>query len=388
MPDPFTVTTNASWGSRLVNSIKSVFFGFVLFVVAFPLLFWNEGRAVQTARSLEEGAGVVASVSADAVDPSNAGRLIHVNGTAKIEDILRDDKFGVSENAVRLTRSVEMYQWVENESSTSETKLGGSEETRTTYTYVQEWSSSRVDSASFQIVEGHQKPTAMPYQGRAEQAASVSLGAFDLSDAQIRRLTKSEPLRLESLPSGFEGARLHEGHVYVGKDPNHPAIGDARIRFSVVRPAAVSIVAQQAGSSFSPYQTEAGGTVSLLEQSIVSAEAMFQSAQRSNTYLTWGLRLVGFLVMFFGLALVFAPIAVFGDVVPIVGRLLAAGTGIFSALVAGFFSIGTIAIAWIAYRPLLGIVLGALAIGAVVMLVRIAGRHAKPVGPPPLPATQ
>ena len=73
---------------------------------------------------------------------------------------------------------------------------------------------------------------------------------------------------------------------------------------------------------------------------------------------------------------------------PIVGRLLAAGTGIFSALVAGFFSIGTIAIAWIAYRPLLGIVLGALAIGAAVMLVRIAGRHAKPVGPPPLPATQ
>ena len=307
MPDPFTVTTNESRGSRLANSIKSVFFGFVLFVVAFPLLFWNEGRAVHTARSLEEGAGVVASVSADAIDPSNAGRLIHVNGFAKTEDVLHDDKFGVSESAVRLTRSVEMYQWVEHESSTSETKLGGSKETKTTYTYVQEWNSSRVDSASFQIVEGHQNPAAMPYEQRTEQASSVSLGAFSLSDAQIRQLTKSEPLRLESLPSGFECAALHEGHVYVGKDPSHHAIGDARIRFSVVRPAAVSIVALQAGSSFSPYETEAGGTVSLLEQSMVSAETMFQSAQRSNTFLTWALRLAGVLVMFFGLGLVFTP---------------------------------------------------------------------------------
>jgi hypothetical protein len=74
-----------------------VLIGFVLFVAAFPLLFWNEGRAVQTARSLEEGAGVVVSVSADLVDPANAGRLIHVNGTAKTEDVLRDDEFGVSE---------------------------------------------------------------------------------------------------------------------------------------------------------------------------------------------------------------------------------------------------------------------------------------------------
>ena len=40
---------------------------------------WNEGRAVRTAESLEEGAGAVVSVPADAVDPGNEGKLVHVS---------------------------------------------------------------------------------------------------------------------------------------------------------------------------------------------------------------------------------------------------------------------------------------------------------------------
>src|SRR4051812_752026 len=51
----FTEHSSQSWGSRLLESIKSVLIGLVLFVVAFPLLFWNEGRAVHTAKCLAEG---------------------------------------------------------------------------------------------------------------------------------------------------------------------------------------------------------------------------------------------------------------------------------------------------------------------------------------------
>ncbi len=57
MPDTFTSTTSTSWGSNLFGSIKSVLFGFVLFVISFPLLIWNEGRAVHTAKGLTEGQG-------------------------------------------------------------------------------------------------------------------------------------------------------------------------------------------------------------------------------------------------------------------------------------------------------------------------------------------
>lgn len=385
MPDRVSVTTSQSWFSRLAESIKSVVFGLVLFVVGFPLLFWNEGRAVKTARSLTEGAGLVASVSADAVDPANNGRLVHVSAFTKTDDVLTDETFGVSETAIRLERSVEMYQWVESSSSSSETKLGGSKETTTTYDYSTEWQSSLVDSSGFQSPDGHRNPNAMPYESRLEQANNVSLGAFSLSESQIGRLSKSESLRVSTVAPGVKGAKLHDGAVYIGADPAHPSVGDTRVKFSVVRPGAVSVVAEQAGTSFSPYQAEAGGQVFLLEEAVVSADAMFETAQRSNAMMTWILRGVGFLMMFFGLSMVFAPIAVFGDVVPIVGRVLAAGTSLVAGFIAAFFAIGTIAVAWITYRPVLGVILLAIAVGAVVMLVRVARKRAAAVGPPPLP---
>lgn len=234
MPDRVSVTMSQSWFSRLADSIKSVVFGLVLFVVGFPLLFWNEGRAVKTARSLTEGAGVVVSVSPDAVDPANDGKLVHVSAFTATDDVLVDDTFGISENAIRLERYVEMYQWVEDESSTSETKLGGSKKTTTTYDYSMEWKTSLVDSNGFHSPGGHQNPTAMPYEGRIEWATNVTLGAFTVAQSQIRDLDNSESLRWSSLPSSLQGSKLEEGDVYIGADPQSPSVGDARVKFSVV----------------------------------------------------------------------------------------------------------------------------------------------------------
>ena len=385
MPDRVSVTTSQSWVSRLADSIKSVVFGLVLFVVGFPLLFWNEGRAVKTARSLTEGAGVFVSVSPDAVDPANDGKLVHVSAFTATDDVLVDDTFGISENAIQLARHVEMYQWVEDESSTSETKLGGSKETTTTYDYSTEWKTSLVDSSDFHSPDGHENPNTMPYEGGTEWATNVSLGAFTLAESQIRDLDNSESLRLSSLPPSLKGSKLHDGDVYVGADPQSPSVGDARVKFTVVRPGSVSVVAQQVGSSFSPYSAEAGGQVFLLKETVVSADAMFETAQRSSAMMTWILRGVGFFAMFFGLAMLFAPIAVFGDVVPLVGRVLGAGTSIVAGFLAAFFAIGTIAIAWITYRPVLGIILVLFAAGAVFLLVRVARKRAPANGPPPLP---
>jgi hypothetical protein len=385
MPDRVSVTTRQGWGSRLSESIKSVLFGVVLFLVAFPVLFWNEGRAVRTARSLTEGAGLVVSVGPDGVNAANEGQLVHVSGFAKTDDVLEDETFGVSDNAIQLIRDVEMYQWVEQSTTQSENELGGSEERTTTYDYEKSWRSSLVDSSGFHSPGGHENPRAFPYDSRTARASDVRLGAFRLSDSQTSMLRKTEPLPVTSLPSGLgPNAQTHDGEVYLGRDPANPEIGDVRVRFRVVRPGPVSVVARQVGSSFEPYRAEAGGTVFLLEESITSADAMFESAQRSNTAVTWVVRALGFFMMFLGLGLAFKPIAVFGDVVPLVGNLLGAGVGLFSGLVAAFFSFATIAIAWIVYRPLVGIALLALALGAIVLLAR-TNRGKSRATPPPVP---
>jgi hypothetical protein len=104
---------------------------------------------------------------------------------------------------------------------------------------------------------------------------------------------------------------------------------------------------------------------------------MFQAAQAANTTLTWILRAGGFLVMFLGLTLMFKPIAVFGDVIPIVGTLLGAGLAVFAGAVAAALSLITIAISWLAFRPLVGIALLLLAGGVVAGLTYLAAQRRK-----------
>ncbi len=134
--DRFTETTTKSWGQRISDSIKGILVGLLLIVVSVVGLFWNEGRAVQTARSLAEGAGLVVQGSSARVDAANEGKLVHVSGDTKVTAPIADPEFGVSLRALKLVRVVEMYQWKEEAKTETRKKVGGSEETTTTYEYV------------------------------------------------------------------------------------------------------------------------------------------------------------------------------------------------------------------------------------------------------------
>ncbi|MFL6200123.1 MAG: TMEM43 family protein [Thermoanaerobaculia bacterium] len=378
MSDRFTVTTSKSWFSRLAESIKSVLVGLILFVAAFPILFWNEGRAVKTARSLEEGAGSVVSVAADPVAPGNEGKLVHVSGPISTDGPVADEDLGVQADAVKLLRNVSMYQWVEEKRSETRKKLGGGEETVTTYTYKKDWSTSPVDSSSFQEPAGHENPGDFPLPSATFVADPVRLGAFTLSEEQLGQLNEATDLPVdaaaaESLPEGLmEGVpvTVDKGAFYMGANPAAPAIGDVRIAFQVVNPAQASVVGVQTASSFAPYAAEAGDTILLVEEGTHTSAEMFQTAQSANTVMTWILRGGGFLAMVLGLFLVFRPLSVLGDVVPFIGSLLGVGVGLFALIVGFALSSITIAVAWFFVRPLLGIALLVLAVGGVIWLLK------------------
>ena len=73
-----TETTTIGWGSRLGGSVKGILFGLLMFVAGFPLLFWNEGRAVTDTKTNEEGAASVVEAQAGEIDPAQEGRLVHI----------------------------------------------------------------------------------------------------------------------------------------------------------------------------------------------------------------------------------------------------------------------------------------------------------------------
>jgi len=112
--DSFIEVTSESWFSRMGNAFVGILIGLALFIAGFPVLFWNEGRAVKRYKTLNEGAGIVISLPEARVSPQNDGRLIHVSGTADTEETVSDPEFDVAVNAIKLKRQVEMYQWQEN----------------------------------------------------------------------------------------------------------------------------------------------------------------------------------------------------------------------------------------------------------------------------------
>jgi hypothetical protein len=136
----------------------------------------------------------------------------------------------------------------------------------------------------------------------------------------------------------------------------------------MVKPVDVSVIAKQTGNTFEPYVAKARGSIELLQTGTHSADAMIQAAQTSNTMLTWLLRLGGFVCMMVGLNLFLRPLSVVADVVPIAGTIVGAGAGIIAFLVAAPASLITIAIAWLFYRPLIGIILIVIAVALTVTL--------------------
>ena len=189
MADTETVTTTESWGSRLGTSLKGMIAGLALFIGGFPLLFWNEGNAVKTRKALEEGEGACVSIDSNAaVDPANEGVLVHMTGLADTQDVLSDDVFGVSERAIKLSRKVEMYQWLEESRTTEKKKMGGSVERTTTYFYKRGWSDRLSQSEEFHQPVGHENPAAMPFEEAELSASGVTFGAFRLTPDMINRI--------------------------------------------------------------------------------------------------------------------------------------------------------------------------------------------------------
>jgi len=365
MSDSYTEVTTESWGARLMGSIKSVLFGVVLFLAAFVVIWWNEGRAVKTAKGLDEGAAQVETIPSKPLNVNKDGKLVHLTGVVTTEERLLDQEFAIDVNALKLRRIVEMYQWKENKETTEKKKVGGSVEKTTTYTYEKTWSRSLINSDGFKIPEDHVNPAAMLYNSYDKSVGIANIGEYQLPESFIGRISNYKKYPVADLD--MENAEVIDAgsSVYLGEGSvASPSIGDLKIRFEIVEPGEYSMVAQMNGTSFQDFKTSTGTTVGMISAGSHTAASMFEEAQQQNTILTWILRVAGFLMMTFGLASIFRPLVVFADVLPFLGSMLGMGISLFSGIISFALSIVTIGLAWVFYRPVLGIALLLVAIAA------------------------
>lgn len=366
----FTETTRTSWFARLKNGVIGIFIGLILVFGMIWLLAWNEGRSVKTYRALVEGAGAVIAIDIGAVEAGNEGKLVHIAGRVDPVGTPADDLLGVSaKGAAGLRRSVEMYQWIEEKKSETRKTLGGGEETVTTYSYAKEWRSDRADSSDFRDGNGHQNPE-MPMSSARFTVDHAMLGAFSVNGRAVAGLGSDSPVQLADADLqrvadalGTTRPIKTDGQtIFVSADRQNPAVGDLRINLTRQDTESASFVAAQKGGSLAPYRTTNGRDLFLSSAGMASAAEMFDAAQSENTLITWLVRVGGLIGLFIGFTLMLSLISIIADVIPILGSVVAFGTGIIAAILTVMLGPLVIAIAWFAYRPLLSLAIVAVGV--------------------------
>lgn len=379
MPDQTTVTTNTSWFSRVGSAFAGIIVGLVLIVGCVIGLAWNEGNAIAEAKALKEGAGAVVEAAPSPIDPANDQKLVHVTGMTTVTAPLEDSQFGVTATGLKLSRSAEMYQWSEESKSESRTKLGGGEETVTTYTYTKVWSSSPIDSSKFQTQAGHENPP-MSIESEDIYATDAKLGDYRLEENVLGQVGGAEALTLTDQTDAIDAAAgeasthtVSQSTIYFGENPQAPVIGDTRVSYEVTPASEISVVARQNGDNFLDYRARNGHTVFLVADGDTPAADMFQSAQDANNLIAWVIRVVGVILLMVGFGLILAPLGVIADVLPLAGTIVRMGTGLIGFVLGLLVGTVTIALAWLAFRPITTIIILAIG-GAIAFAVFRFGR--------------
>lgn len=328
----------------MLRGIIGFLLGPVFILGSSVLLFWNEGRAVQTERSLAEGRALVVDVTPAKVDPALDGKLIHVGGDVTAKAPLRDPQFNVGGTGLKLVRNVEMYQWKE------ESSRGSSSDSRDRYDYVRVWNASRIDSSHFRNKENHENPE-MRFSRASFTAKDATLGAFHPGERALALLPASQPVRVgadtaASLRSRISGPlQDYDGRLYLGADPSQPRIGDLRISFSIAPNGPASFIGRQSGDDITDYQTRSGDRLLMARSGIIDASDMFTTAEHQNKVMTWALRGLGAFVMFLGFAFLMSPLTSIANFIPLVGGLIAAAGALVAAMLTALLAPTIVAIA-------------------------------------------
>ncbi len=348
-----TETTTTGWLSRMGSSLMGVLIGIILLPCAIFLLSWNEGRAVTAATGLKRGLSSIVEVSADTINPQNNSKLVYLNGSVSGVTPAVDPWNKLSATGLlRLQRKVEMYQWLERESETTSNNIGGSQTTQKTYTYSLGWAETAVNSAQFKVPAGHQNP-AMPLKSQSFDASLVKIGAFTLDKSLVQDLTNFEAV--ETLTQAPAGYRVQGNLLYKGVNPDQPVLGDVRVTYSAIAAQTYSIAAQQNNSTLTIYQDAKNNyKIALIEPGVVSAQKLFADQASTEKMITWACRIGGFLLLLIGFNLIMGPLAMLVAFLPFLQGLVGAGTFFIALGLAIPITLITIAIAWIASRPLIG----------------------------------
>ena len=341
---------------------SGIFAGIICILLATIILFYNEGRAVDTQKVINIAKEELIEVSSSTVDPNNEGKLIVTSGQINLlNDMVYDSEFNVSMKTGKLTRVVEMYQWTES----CEDDSNGTE----TCTYTKKWSSDIIDDKNFET--GHNNPDTMPYESKTFIMDNVKLGAFKLSNVLLNQLgAQVEFKELSEDVATSKNLHIKDGSYTTYSE--NPEVGDIRISFLYNDAKDVTVMGVQRADGFEEFKTESNNyTILELKEKILNGDEFTQELTSDNKTMTWVFRLVGTILMIAGVASILSIVKYLASFIPFLGKFVMNAVGLISLLVGLALSLIIIAISWFAVRPVLSIVLLLIIAGIVYLVVMI-----------------
>ena len=210
-----------------------------------------------------------------------------------------------------------------------------------------------------------QQPTQQPAQAPAipdSIRAMLSDSAKAVLDS-LQAVNDSINRQMENAENKKDLEYIHVANniLYFGRVPSSPEVGDVRVTFEKIVPAKVTVMAVVDGDTFKPFKAKNGKRFQTLVMGQKSGDEIIEAEKEANNMLLWFFRIVGIVLVIGGLKGIFGFIETILKVVPFIAGIFGWGIGVICTVIGIAWSLIVIAIAWLFYRPLLGISLLALA---------------------------
>ena len=227
----------------------------------------------------------------------------------------------------------------------------------------------KATQTAYERFYGVQQKTQQPTQQPAQQPAIPDSIKALLPDSVKAALDAQQAIN-DSINNAMANAEnkkdleyIHQASnvLYFGRVPGSPEVGDVRITFEKVVPAKVTVMAVVDGDTFKPFKAKNGKRFQTLVMGKKTGDEIIEDAQDANSMWTWALRILGVLMVIGGLKGIFGFVETILKVVPFIAGIFGWGIGLVCTIIGIAWSLIIIAIAWLFYRPLLGISLLVLA---------------------------
>ena len=264
----------------------------------------------------------------------------------------------------------------------------------------------KTTQAAYERFYGIQKSAAVaqqPTQQPAPQPAIPDSVRALLSDSALAVIDSLQAVNdsiVKSMANAENKKDLQYVHqagnvLYFGRVPGAPEVGDVRVTFEKVVPAKVTVMAVVDGDTFKPFKAKNGKRFQTLVMGQKSGDEIIDAEKEANNMILWFLRILGVMMVIGGLKGIFGFIETILKVVPFIAGIFGWGVGLVCTVLGVVWSLIVIALAWLFYRPLLGISLLVLA-GFLVWVFAFKGKDklkelaakGKAKNVDPLPATE